>query len=91
MRKSRERERERERAKKDEINVLCVFLLPLDSSLPVSNSSFPQVLVLRYVVIKASSMTVVSNMECLEGIINEFSHYHELIKISILIVFKFRI
>ena len=46
MKKERERERERERRepRKDEINVLCVFLLPSGSSLPVSNSSFPQVL-----------------------------------------------
>ena len=66
-----EREREREREpRKDEINVLCVFLLPSGDSLPVSNSSFPQVLVLRYVVIKASSMTVISNMECLVGMVN---------------------
>ena len=64
-----ERERERE-PRKDEINVLCVFLLPSGGSLPVSNSSFPQVLVLRYVVIKASSMTVISNMECLVGMID---------------------
>ena len=42
----------------DKINVLCVFLLPSGCLLPSSNSSFPQVLVLRYVVIKASSMTV---------------------------------
>ena len=42
----------------DKINVLYVFLLPSGCLLPSSNSSFPQVLVLRYVVIKASSMTV---------------------------------
>ena len=59
-----QRERkERQREKKtffavDKINVLCVFLLPSGCLLPSSNSSFPQVLVLRYVVIKASSMTV---------------------------------
>ena len=55
----RERERERETFfAVDEINVLYVFLLPSGCLLPSSNSSFPQVLVLRYVVIKASSMTV---------------------------------
>ena len=54
-----QRERERETFfAVDKINVLCVFLLPSGCLLPSSNSSFPQVLVLRYVVIKASSMTV---------------------------------
>ena len=58
-----QRERRREREGEtffavDKINVLYVFLLPSGCLLPSSNSSFPQVLVLRYVVIKASSMTV---------------------------------
>ena len=69
----RERRRRRERETffaVDKINVLCVFLLPSGCLLPSSNSSFPQVLVLRYVVIKASSMTVISNMECLVGMVN---------------------
>ena len=57
LRMQRERERETFFAV-DKINVLCVFLLPSGCLPPSSNSSFPQVLVLRYVVIKASSMTV---------------------------------
>ena len=58
QRERKERQRNKTFFAVDKINVLCVFLLPSGCLLPSSNSSFPQVLVLRYVVIKASSMTV---------------------------------